>query len=310
MQQAPVQQASVQQAPNLRDVGARIEGLFEQLSSISDHSVQEKAEELVRLLTELYGAGLERILEIVTEDGSLDQSLIDRVADDELVASLLILHGIHPLDTETRVHNALEKVRPYLGSHAGGVEFLGVDEHGVAYLRLEGSCSGCPSSTVTVKLAIEKAIEEAAPEVTRVEVEGMTEPQPSGPKLIQVIGPNGPIVDANSGDSAGTWVTLEGLKAPLPGEMRVARANGTSIIVFSVEGSLYAYRNSCAKCGEHLERGLLQTGTYTCSACNEQYDVRLAGRSLAASDPLHLEPLPLLQEQGTLKVAVPAASRL
>ena len=78
--------------------------------------------------------------------------------------ALLILHGLHPLDVETRIARALDRVRPYLGSHGGDVKLLGVTD-GVVHLRLEGSCHGCPSSTVTMKLAIEKAIEEAAPEV-------------------------------------------------------------------------------------------------------------------------------------------------
>ena len=76
---------------------------------------------------------------------------LERLVEDELVASLLVLHGLHPKDTETRVVEALDEVRPYLGSHAGGVELLGVDPEGVVHLRLEGSCDGCPSSTMTVK---------------------------------------------------------------------------------------------------------------------------------------------------------------
>jgi Fe-S cluster biogenesis protein NfuA len=54
----------------------------------------------------------------------------------------------------------------------------------VVHLRLEGSCDGCPSSTQTVKLAIERAIEEAAPEVTRVEVENLTRER--SPELLQI----------------------------------------------------------------------------------------------------------------------------
>jgi len=87
----------------------------------------------------------------------------------------LVVHDLHPLDLETRVARALERVRPYLGSHGGDVKLLGVED-GVVLLRLEGSCQGCPSSTVTMKLAIEKAIEEAAPEILRIEVEGVADP--------------------------------------------------------------------------------------------------------------------------------------
>ena len=59
-------------------------------------------------------------------------------------------------------------------------------EGAVARLRLEGSCDGCPSSTVTVQLALKGAIEDAAPEVTEVAVEGMTAPPPGGQQLLQI----------------------------------------------------------------------------------------------------------------------------
>ena len=119
----------------------------------------------------------------------------DRLLADPLVESLLLLHDLHPLDVDARIQRALDRVRPYLGSHAGGVQYLGVGADGVARLRLEGSCHGCPSSTVTVQLAIQGAVEDAAPEVTEVVVEGMTEPP--GPALLQ-IGRRPP--DAAAGD--------------------------------------------------------------------------------------------------------------
>ena len=163
---------------DLRAVGSRIEELLGQLRAAGDPATAEVAEEVVRLVVELYGAGLERAVELAGPEA------MDRLVEDELVASLLVLHGLHPKDTETRVVEALDQVRPYLGSHAGGVELLGVDPGGVVHLRLEGSCDGCPSSTMTVKLAIERAIEEAAPEVTRVEVENLTRER--SPQLLQI----------------------------------------------------------------------------------------------------------------------------
>jgi Fe-S cluster biogenesis protein NfuA len=153
---------------DLRTVGSRIEELLGQIRTAGDAATAERAEEVVRLVVELYGAGLERTVELAGPE------VLERLVGDELVASLLVLHGLHPKDTEARVREALDRVRPYLGSHAGGVELLGIDPEGVVRLRLEGSCDGCPSSTVTVKLAIERAIEEAAPEVAAVEVENLT----------------------------------------------------------------------------------------------------------------------------------------
>jgi Fe-S cluster biogenesis protein NfuA len=73
------------------------------------------------------------------------------------------------------VQGALEEVRPYLRQHGGGVELLGIED-GVVRLRLEGSCNGCPSSAVTLKLAVEEAIQRAAPDVERIEAEGAAEP--------------------------------------------------------------------------------------------------------------------------------------
>ncbi|HJU00029.1 MAG TPA: NifU family protein [Actinomycetes bacterium] len=166
------------EARDLRVVGERIEELLGRIRAAGDPATAETAEEVVRLVVELYGAGLERTVELAGPE------VLERLVEDELVASLLVLHGLHPRDTESRVVEALDKVRPYLGSHAGGVEFLGIDPDAVVHLRLEGSCDGCPSSTQTVRLAIERAIEEAAPEVTRVEVENLTRER--SPQLLQI----------------------------------------------------------------------------------------------------------------------------
>jgi Fe-S cluster biogenesis protein NfuA len=66
-------------------------------------------------------------------------------------------------------------VRPYLEQHGGDVELLGIDD-GVARLRLQGTCNGCPSSTATLKHAIEDAIQRAAPDIEEIEAEGAVEP--------------------------------------------------------------------------------------------------------------------------------------
>src|SRR5690348_11456386 len=166
----------------VRQAGERIEELLATMGSTSG-SAAAAAEELVRLLLGLYGDGLGHIMDALAAEGAPGDAVRDRLLADPLVESLLLLHDLHPLDVDTRVQRALDRVRPYLGSHAGGVEYLGTGPDGVARLRLEGSCHGCPSSTVTVRLAIEGAVQDAAPEVTEVGVEGMTEPP--GPQLLQ-----------------------------------------------------------------------------------------------------------------------------
>ena len=123
-------------------------------------------------MSDLYGAGLARVVALV---GERDPTLLSALVDDELVASLLLVHGLHPSSLEVRVQDALAKVRPFLGRHGGDVELLGIDDAlGAVKLRLLGSCDGCPSSAATLQGAVEVAIFEAAPEVTRIEVEEST----------------------------------------------------------------------------------------------------------------------------------------
>jgi Fe-S cluster biogenesis protein NfuA len=155
--------------PQARELVAHIEALLEHVQDV----------ELVQALVDLYGEGLRRIV-------AHDPEVAAALAGDELVSHLLLLHGLHPEPLEARVRGALADVRPYLESHGGDVELLGVEE-GVARLRLQGTCNGCPSSTATLKHAIDDAILRAAPEVERIEAEGAVEPPPPGLLQIEVL---------------------------------------------------------------------------------------------------------------------------
>src|SRR6266516_6639987 len=161
---------------------ARIETLIQEIAAFPDPHARATAEELVKALLDMYGEGLNRLLEITAASEVSGIALINIFAEDELLSALFTLHGLHPLDIETRILQALDEVRPYLKSHGGNVEFVRVEDD-IAHLRLEGSCHGCPGSTVTLKLAIEEAIYKAAPDLNGLKVEGVTEPprQPGTP---------------------------------------------------------------------------------------------------------------------------------
>jgi Fe-S cluster biogenesis protein NfuA len=138
-----------------------------------DARAYARAEELVSLLTDLYGAGLTRIAELAGEHAP---HLVPHLIADELVASLMLVHGLHPDGLAQRVEVALESVRPMLAGHGGDVELLDVDEGAAAvHLRLLGSCDGCPSSASTLQNAVEEAILAAAPEIAIIDVEEPTE---------------------------------------------------------------------------------------------------------------------------------------
>jgi Fe-S cluster biogenesis protein NfuA len=158
--------------------GERIDQLIDALGT-GGPVARERAEELVRVVIDLYGSGLERLLQIAGPE--LSDSTVDRIAGDELVAGLLVVHGLHPYAVTERVERALESVRPYLRSHGGDVELLAVDD-GVVRLRLLGHCDGCAGSTATLRSAVDGAIEAAAPEVVRIDVEEPTAaPHPAPP---------------------------------------------------------------------------------------------------------------------------------
>mgnify|MGYP001181038187 CR=1 FL=1 len=287
----------------VRSTGARVEELLGTLRSGGFGPAAAAAEELVGLLVGLYGDGLARIAEILAGEGEAGAAILAKLADDPQVEGLLLLHDLHPLDVDARIQRALDRVRPYLGSHAGGVEYLGVSD-GVARLRLEGSCNGCPSSTVTVQLAITTAVEDAAPEVTDVVVEGMTAaPEPA---LLQIgrRPSDGAAPDsAPLAESGAAWVTLPSIGPPSSRPV-TASADGTQILVCAVRGTLYAYLDTCATCGSSLADGQLNREELTCPACATTYNVRLAGKSL--TDPgVHLAPLPLLSDSQGVRVALP-----
>ena len=145
------------------------------------------------------GAGADRRDVGERDDGALARAL----ADDELVAHLLLLHGLHPVPLEERVREALDEVRPYLDSHGGDVELLGVED-GVVRLRLQGSCSGCPSSAVTLKLAIEDAIHRRAPEVEASRPRRRS--RRAAARLLQI-----ELAPAAARRPSGAWATAGGL---------------------------------------------------------------------------------------------------
>jgi Fe-S cluster biogenesis protein NfuA len=161
---------------NLRASGERIDLLLDELQSGADPRCYALASEALALVSELYGAGLARVVELVDERSP---ELLEALTGDDLVASLLVVHGLHPESLEGRVERALEQVRPLLGAHGGDVELLGLDpDAGEVRLRLLGSCDGCPSSSVTLHLAVERAINELAPEIVRIDVDDSQSSEP------------------------------------------------------------------------------------------------------------------------------------
>lgn len=151
----------------------RVEELIAALESTPDEGVRAQVRELIQNLLELHGRGLERVLGMVYDSGPGGSAVIDELGRDQLVSGLLLLHGLHPLDLETRVRHAIEEVKPRLSLHGGSVDLLGVTPEGRVQLKLQGNCHECPSSRLTLRFSIEEALFAAAPDLAGLDVEGL-----------------------------------------------------------------------------------------------------------------------------------------
>jgi len=147
----------------------RIGEVVEQLESVADPNSRAMAKELVESLMALHGAALERILELAFEASEAGQAIIAKCGSDELVSSVLLLYGLHPLDLHTRVTRALEKLRPYLASHAANAEMVSVSADNKVAVRLHLKSNGCGSSAV--KSTVEGALQDAAPDAAAIIIE-------------------------------------------------------------------------------------------------------------------------------------------
>jgi Fe-S cluster biogenesis protein NfuA/nitrite reductase/ring-hydroxylating ferredoxin subunit len=281
-----------------REAGDRIETLLE-ASSAGGALARERAEELVRELVGLYGAGLTRAVAL------LDAGAVERLARDDLVASLLLVHGLHPHDVSTRVRTALDSVRPYLGSHGGDVHLVDIVD-GVVRLELAGSCKSCPSSSVTLELAVEDAVRAAAPEIESIEVVA-AQTESAG------------VISADSlfsrvradGARSGNWVAVPELAELSAGEVGGFDVAGLTVLACRVGEELYAYRDHCPGCDGSVAGAVLERrvgfpagdAVLRCPTCRAHYDVVHAGARVDGDG--HLEPLPVLVRSGELSVAVP-----
>jgi hypothetical protein len=159
----------VTSAPDVDGTVERIESLVEELGG-ADPRLRQTAEEMICLLLQLYGAGLERALEILGREAA------QRLAEDRLVGSLLLLHGLHPREAEERVAEALRAVEARLEGHR--LVFAGIHD-GAVHVRLERNGGPVPAS---LAVAIERAIAEAAPDIGGLEIEGLEQGSP----LVQI----------------------------------------------------------------------------------------------------------------------------
>jgi Fe-S cluster biogenesis protein NfuA/nitrite reductase/ring-hydroxylating ferredoxin subunit len=290
----------------------RVQELQGALEAAGDSATRDLAEELVATVVQMYGVGLERIVEAIQGTGTEGERIAASLTDDPLVSMLLLIHDLHPVPLRDRVQGALDSVRPYMESHGGNVELLSL-ENGIARIHLRGSCSDCSASSVTLELAIKQALEEAAPDLEGLEVEGMAPQTVNGDGLPMVTGSvpappatgmELPIVMSDTQPAmAPSWFEVASVSGLGDGSVAPVSVAGTALLVANVEGTLLAYRDVCACCGGTLHDGSLSGGALACRHCARSFFLPRAGRSMD-DDKLQLDPVPLLREHGHVKVAL------
>ncbi|MFF5533533.1 NifU family protein [Streptomyces cinerochromogenes] len=153
---------------------ARLDELLARLES-APGPMGATAVEAVRVLTEVYGEALARVLDLA------GRQLAARLAEDELLDHLLVLHQLHPEPARQRAERAVDRLRPAVRERGGDVELVGVEGR-VARVRVSeaGGCGAGCGGGPTVADAVREAVLAAAPELTEVE----QLPTPAAPAFV------------------------------------------------------------------------------------------------------------------------------
>lgn len=173
------------------DHALRVETLLSRLDAEPESETRTTALEAVAALAGLYEEAFRRLIKRAEEWNTARE-----LADDALIAHLLIAHALHPESLHDRVGRALDDVRPYLHSHGGEVELLGV-EGDYARVRLQGSCRGCASSADTLRARVQTAVLRFAPELLGIVIDDA----PEQTALVQLQRRNHAAPNGNRGDA-------------------------------------------------------------------------------------------------------------
>jgi hypothetical protein len=155
----------------LKAESAHIEHLLGELRELAPAPAWQRMEDVLRKIVRIYGAGLGRALAHARATGASGPAFDRCLCDDELLASLLVLHGLHPLTTAERVERALAGLRTELAVAEDALAVTAIDD-GVVHVRASGAIAAGAMSSNVAHGVIRRVIETAAPEIVSVDITG------------------------------------------------------------------------------------------------------------------------------------------
>ncbi|MCC5605901.1 NifU family protein [Nostoc sp. CHAB 5834] len=247
---------------------------FEAIISEWNESQRCVAVGLKRAIEALHKAALTNLIKSLKQESM--PALRHAVAD-ELVYAVLLYHELvkppkAPLSQ--RIQAALEEVRPGLKSHDGDVELVAIKSPDTVEVRLIGTCSSCPASTLTLSQGVEQAIKNHCPEITKVVAVN------NSPAVKNA---NSGLISPFSSKITCTWIKVATIDEIPEFSVIAVQLAGTSLILHRQGITVKCYRNACTHLGSPLEKGKVKNGIITCPAHGFQYKLE-TGKCLTVPD--------------------------
>lgn len=265
---------------------------YQEIVNHWDKNQQVVVERLKEAVEALHKEALIRLIKTVKKEAL---PALRHAVEDELVYGLLRYHDLIKSPTpplEKRIEQALEMVRPGLKSHHGDVELVAIKLPDTVEVKLIGTCSNCPASTLTMKQGIEQAIKTYCPEITKVVsvntavVNNTTETMNSPFAASQDVG----------------WIALARVDEIPNGGILPLEIEGLKLILVRKDEIVKGYRNSCLHLAMPLDTGEVERGILTCLHHGFQY--RLDTGECITSPGMFLETYPVKRSGDKVLVKV------
>ncbi|MBD2200581.1 MULTISPECIES: NifU family protein [Calothrix] len=238
---------------------------FEEIIAEWDESQRCVVVGLKRAIEDLHKTALKRLIKSFKEESI---SALRHAVDDEVVYAVLLYHELVKPPTpplEKRLQIALEEVSPGLQSHNGDIELVAIKLPDTVEVRLTGTCSNCPASTLTLSQGVEQAIKSHCPEITQVIA--VSSGANAGSSTSNLTSPFNPKIGS-------TWIRVTTVEQIPEAGVLAVKVAGHAFILSRQGDRISCYHNACSHLGSTLDEGKVENGIITCPNHGFQYNLQ------------------------------------